>query len=459
MSKNFPLLFLLFSSFAHADVRLPAILSSHMVVQQKNELHFWGWCEPGEKIQLKTGWDTTTYSTTGTSAAKWTITLRSPAAGGPYDISITGNNHILIEDVLVGEVWLCSGQSNMEMSVNWGLPYSTEVNAASNQQIRFFQIPRTTALYPQEDLKAHWVVCNPEDMKRFSAAGYFFGLTLQQQLQAPVGLINASWGGTPAEAWTPNSIVENDSILKIAASKLKPSNGWPVNAGSTFNGMIYPLTNFAIAGAIWYQGESNVGTANTYTSLFTRMIRSWRSEWKKDFPFYFVQIAPFAGYGDKDAAAFLREAQTNALELPHTGMVLTTDLVDNINDIHPKLKKEVGQRLANYALSETYGKNIGAYQSPVFKSMKVEKNHLRIYFDHAAHGLVSRGGAPGEIFIAGPDHNFLPANARIEKDMLVVWNDAIRNPVAVRFAFSNAPRPNLFNSEGLPVIPFRTDHW
>lgn len=456
---SFYLFFAIISFNDFANVRLPAVIGSHMVLQQKTEVTIWGWCDAAEKIKLKTSWDTTTYTTVGSSSAKWSMRVKTPTAGGPYQITIDGNNKTVLEDVLIGEVWICSGQSNMEMSVTWGLPYQDEVTNATDKNIRFFYIPRTTADYPQDDVKSEWVVCNPEDMKRFSAAGYFFGKTLRQNLNVPVGLINASWGGTPAEVWTPIEEINNNSLLKSAAEKLSPSDWWPVTPASTYNGMIYPVTKYTIAGAIWYQGEANVKTASTYTQLLSTMITAWRKAWQKDFPFYYVQIAPFAGYGDNSSSAFLREAQTKVLATPNTGMVVVTDLVDNINDIHPKMKKEVGVRLANYALAQTYGKQGIVYKSPSYKSMKVEKDKIRIYFDNADNGLMSKDKTIHEVFIAGEDQNFVPANAKIDRNTIVAWTDKVKKPVAVRFAFRNASLPNLFSKEGLPVDPFRTDEW
>jgi sialate O-acetylesterase len=346
----------------------------------------------------------------------------------------------------------------MEMNVNWGLPYQDEVAKATNTRIRFFQIPRTTSEFPQEDVKAKWVVCNPEDMKNFSAAGYFFGKKLQEGLNVSVGLINSSWGGTPAETWTPGELVENDTVLKTAATKLNPANGWPVQPGFAYNAMIYPITNYAVAGSIWYQGESNVGTADTYTALFTTMIKSWRKAWQKDFPFYFVQIAPYAGYGDNSSSAFLREAQTRTLALDKTGMVLTSDLVDNINDIHPKMKREVGERLATLALAEHYGVKGLAYKVPMYKDMRVEKGKVRVNFSDAGSGLTNKGQLTG-FFIAAEDKNFVPANAKIEGNSVVVWSKEVNQPVAVRYGFQNSQMLNLYNKEGVPVNLFRTDNW
>jgi sialate O-acetylesterase len=472
MKKNFFLVISLFifcrlSSFS--EVRLPAILGDHMVLQQQGEVKLWGWCDAGEKITVKVSWDTATYKTTGSSNAKWMLKIKTPEAGGPYKITIQGYNFIELQDVMIGEVWICSGQSNMEMNYNWGLKqYTGDVNDATNKHIRFFHIPRLTSNFPQDDTKGKWVVCNPNDVKLFSLVGYFFGKSLQENLNVPVGLINASWGGTPAETWTPKEIIEKDSILKQAAALLKPATGWPVVPASTYNAMIYPLTNFNIAGAIWYQGEANTGTAKTYHTLLTAMISSWRNAWQKDFPFYYVQIAPFT-YGDNINGALLREAQTKTLSYPKTGMIVITDFVPDVKDIHPPMKKEVGGRLAAYVLADNYGKSGGSYKSPMYRSMKIEKDKIRISFDNAGKGLIVKGeGAPTEFYIAGEDKIFLPAKAKIENNTVMVWNKLVKYPVAVRFGFTNTSIPNLFSKEarpdgtvgrGLPVNLFRTDDW
>jgi sialate O-acetylesterase len=452
-------IFALFSLSAFADVRLPAILGSHMVLQQNTQASLWGWCEPGENITVSTTWDTATYKIKGTSAANWKLSLKTPKAGGPYSITIRGNNTVVLEDVLIGEVWLCSGQSNMEMNMGWGLPYEKEAAEATNTQIRFFQVPRTTALYPQDDVKARWVVCTPEEMKKFSAVGYFFGKEVNGKLKLPVGLINASWGGTPAEVWTPDSLITSDAVLKGAAAQLKPANGWPIVPGSTFNAMIYPLQNFPIAGSLWYQGESNTGTAGTYYPLLTSMINAWRKGWREDFPFYFVQIAPFAGYGAFPSSALLREQQTKIATYPNTGMVVIHDLVDNINDIHPKMKREVGERLAALALTKTYGMSGLPTQYPQYESMQVEKDKVRLRFANTGAGLVAKGKEATDFVVAGEDKIFYPAKAKIDGSTVVVSSKEVKKPVAVRFGFSNAAMPNLFSREGLPVNIFRTDDW
>ncbi len=448
------------SADLYSEVRLPAVLGSNMVLQQKSEVQVWGWCSPTEKISVMVDWDTTVYRTAGSRTAKWSVKIKTPDAGGPYKIIINGSNAIVLENVMIGEVWICSGQSNMEWSGDQGLKQTLEeMPQATNTKIRFFYVPKSTADHPQDDCKASWKVCSPEDMKRFSAVGYFFGKKLQQELNAPIGLINSNWSGTPAEVWTPKEMVENDPALKAAAAKVNVTPWWPVNAGDTYNAMIHPLTNFAIAGALWYQGESNTGTWSTYQSLLTAMIAGWRRAWQKDFPFYYVQIASFAGYGQNNICALLREAQTKSMSYPNTGMVVISDLVDDLKDIHPKNKIDVALRLANWALAETYGKKGIAYKSPMYKSMKAESGKIRIYFDHAESGLTSKGGEPTEFYIAGADKNFLPAVAKIEGSTVVVSHQDVKNPVAVRLGFSNTAMPNLFSKDGLPANLFRTDDW
>jgi sialate O-acetylesterase len=449
--------FLCLSLFA--DVRLPAVVGNHMVLQQESLVTIWGWCEPGERITLSTTWDTTTYHTTGTSSAKFSLKIKTPAAGGPFQISIHGQNTITIEDVLIGEVWLCSGQSNMEMSYSLGIKrYTADIENGHNPQIRLFHIPKLTARWPQDDTRGYWVVCNPEDLKTFSLAGYFFGQQLQNVLAEPVGLIEASWGGTPAEVWTPRDSVVNDPVLQSAADSLKHSGGWPIEPASTFNAMIHPITRFAVKGVIWYQGESNTETSSTYHRLFSKMIRGWRQAWGIDFPFYFVQIAPFSGYSGI-SGALLQEAQTQTLGLPHTAMVVISDLVDDVSNIHPRDKKDVGYRLATMALAKTYDRPGFATNYPMYREMKIEKGGIRIFFKEASEGLSVKGAALQGFFIAGKDRRFKAATARIEGNSVWVFNKEVPDPVAVRFDFTNSSMPNLFGKNGLPVNCFRTDDW
>ena len=450
----------LWVSPALADIRLPNILGDNMVLQQKSEAVLWGWASTGEKIFVTTSWNMKTDSVVGDGDARWKMKIPTPAAGGPHTIILKGKNVIVLDNILIGEVWVCSGQSNMEWSSLQKVPQILAAMPTSgNQNLRLFQVPKSTSPTPQDQIEGSWKICSPQSLDGFSAVGYFFALELQEKLKVPVGIINSSWGGTPAEAWTPESIVTKDPEMLAAAGKLKPIPYWPITPGYAYNSMIYPMRNFPIAGAIWYQGESNVSTASTYMKLFTAMIEGWREAWQKQFPFYFVQIAPFA-YQNPNEAALLREAQTRSLTLPKTGMVVISDLVDNIKDIHPKNKKDVGLRLAHYALGETYNQSSETFKSPAFQRLEVKGDKVSLFFENAPAGFKTNDGQePTNFYVAGEDKVFLPATVKIQNDRIVVSHSQIKKPVAVRFAFSNDAISNVFSNNGLPVAPFRTDNW
>ncbi len=442
-----------------ANIRLPAILSDNMVLQQKSSVKLWGWGDAGEKVIVSSSWSPTIDSTVTDGNGKWQVNIQTPAAGGPFTLTLKGRNTIQLKNIMVGEVWICSGQSNMEMSYSWGIPaMKDDIQSANNTNIRFYHVPKTTAQYPQENVGGNWTVCDSNTLKTFSAVAYYFGKKLNTDLNIPIGLINASWGGTPAEAWTPSPIVYKDTVLVEAARKLKTSPWWPVTPGYTFNGMIAPLTNFSIVGAIWYQGESNTGTASTYSRLFTSMIEGWRSSWHKELPFYFVQLAPFA-YGDRNIAALLREAQTKTLALHQTGMAVTTDLGGDTTDIHPKNKKDVGIRLAKLALVKNYGVSVSGALSPMYKSISIQGNMAIVLLENVGTGLMQEGKTVTGFFIAGPDKKFYPAVARISGSSVIVSSEDVSSPVAVRYAFSNTAIGNVYSREGMPLSPFRTDNW
>jgi sialate O-acetylesterase len=295
-------------------------------------------------------------------------------------------------------------------------------------------------------------------LKNFSEVAYFFAKKLNQKLNVPIGLIESSWGGTPAEVWTPAEAVNDDIVLKESAHKIEAYDWWPYWPGYAYNGMIYPLKNYNISGAIWYQGEGNTSAPGTYAKLLTTMIKSWRNAWQKDFPFYFVQIAPFT-YGDNYVGAVLREQQEKVLALEKTGMVVTTDITADTTNIHPPDKHDVGYRLANLALAEAYNQNIKNYKSPLFKSMTVENNKAIIDFYDADDGLTIKGDHIAQLYIAGSDSVFYPADAKIQNDKLIVSSKNVDVPVSVRYEFSNAGIGNLFSISDLPVAPFRTDNW
>ena len=460
MKKSIVFPVLLFLSVAlKANIRLPNIINNNMVLQQQSTVKLWGWAGPNEKVYVTTSWNNKRDSVVTTRDANWMLTVQTPAAGGPYTITLKGENTIVLNNVLIGEVWVCAGQSNMEMNYNWGLP---DVKAAlancANSNIRFFYIPKSTAKYPQDNCGGEWVNCDSNTLKSFSAVGYFFGKKLNADLNVPIGLINANWGGTPAETWAEAAAINSDSALKTAAAKQQPYDGWPYEPGAAFNGMIAPISNYDIAGAIWYQGEGNTIAPDTYSKLLTTMIGTWRKAWNKELPFYYVQIAPYS-YGNKYISSIIREQQTKAMAYTNVGMAVITDLVDNIKDIHPKNKHTVGDRLANWALAETYHKQGLLYKSPMYKSMEVQKEKAIISFNNAPTGLMAKDKVVSEIYIAGMDKIFYAGTTKINNNKLIVTSPKVRQPVAVRFAFSNTAMANLFSKEGLPVNSFRTDDW
>lgn len=453
---------LFFSLTVSAAIRLPNILGSHMVLQQKSKVKLWGWGQPSEKIIITTTWNTDTIRAEVDGGAKWVTEIITPSAGGPYKITIAGSSVIVLDDVLIGETWVCGGQSNMEWSGDQQLQESIdEAPLAKNNKIRLFYVTKSTASFPQDNLEGKWVVCSPEEMIHFSAIGYFFGKNLQNALNTPIGLINSNWGGTAAETWTPTEVITASEYLTATAAKQNATPWWPHKIGDAYNAMIAPLTNYTIAGAIWYQGESNTGTYYGYTELFTKMIHAWRKNWNKNFPFYFVQIAPFH-YGNKNVGALLREAQTKAAGFENTGMVVVSDLVPDTNNIHPTLKKEVAARLANLALDQTY-KNASTKginpNSPSLESFTIEANKIIIKLKDAPAGIMAKGDASTYFEIAGADKIFMPAQVKIEGGQIIVTSSKLAAPVAVRYGFSNTTRPNLYSKTGLPVNIFRTDNW
>lgn len=443
-----------------AEIRLPSVIGSNMVLQQKSTDLLWGWCDPAEKIYVTTSWDNHTDSATGTRDAKWSVAVTAPAAGGPYTITLKGSNTITLQNVMIGEVWVCSGQSNMEFHSFYvgSRDIQPELKNGANNNIHLFIEKRNTATYPQDDCSAQWAISDSSSLKHVSEVAYFFAKKLNKEMNVPIGLIEAAWGGTPAETWTPEAVVNNDLLLAASVQKQKPTNWWPFEPGYAYNAMIAPITNYNIQGAIWYQGEGNTAAPETYSRLFSAMIEAWRSAWHKEFPFYYVQIAPFT-YGNNHVGSAIREQQAKTMALSNTGMVVASDLVDDTTNIHPWNKHDVGERLANWALAKTYGKRVAAYASPMFDSMQIKGNKAIISLRYADDGLMMKGTTVKELFVAGNDSTFYPAEVKIEGNQLVVWNDKVKQPAAIRYEFTNAGIGNLFSKSGLPVAPFRTDNW
>ncbi|MFN0293654.1 sialate O-acetylesterase [Pedobacter helvus] len=447
---------------AQAAVRLPSFFSDHMVLQRNSKVDFWGWAGAAQFIQIIPSWSNDTVKVRADGYAKWKAALKTPEAGGPYTITfIAPDNKIVLEDVMIGEVWLCSGQSNMVWnSNNKHQEMLAELPTINNNNIRVLQVPNVSSLNPQDDLKASWKTASPESIKGFSSIAYFIAKKLQKELNMPIGVINSSWGGTPAEVWTPQETINSDAVLKSYADLQKPAISRPHTAGSLWNAMVYPLVGYRIAGVYWYQGESNVSGWQGYGQLFSAMIGAWRKAWGYEFPFYYVQIAPHTyKTATGNLSSMLREQQSRTLSLVKTGMVVTTDLVPDVSNIHPEKKIDVANRLADLALVETYGQPKTDYKSPVYEKIEVKGDKIIVHFKYLEKGLSVKGKDITEIKIAGEDGNFKEAKAIIKGNTLEVSSKEIKKPEAVRFGFTDTAMPNLFNSKGLPVAPFRTDSW
>lgn len=445
-------------------IRLPNIFSNDMVLQRNSEVKIWGWGNPGEKVTITGGWLKDAVTAVTGKEGKWIAIVKTIDAGGPYTISITGENEIKLENVLLGEVWICSGQSNMEFTIKmfggWDKNFKEEKEDFIKNgytKIRFMQVEKAVSPVPLDTCRARWIVPTLENTEEFSATAFFFGKELYNRLNVPVGLISTNWGGTPAEAWTDIEYLKKDRELGYYLSL---PTGWEAGRPAhLYNAMINPLLNFTIKGAIWYQGEANVDNSNLYNRLFTTMIKCWRDKWQAgNFPFYYVQIAPY-NYGDSESSsAYLREAQLKTLSTaPNTGMAVTMD-IGNPQDIHPVNKQDVGKRLALWAFAKTYNVSVPAFSGPLYKSHKVEGNKIRVLFDYADNGLMFKGERLKGFTIAGKDMQFKEADAVIEKNSVLVSSSSVEKPAAVRFAFTNTDESNLFNSEGLPASSFRTDN-
>jgi sialate O-acetylesterase len=447
-------LFLILSNTAFANVTLPNIFSDNMVLQRNSEVTIWGWANPQEEVVITPSWNNETYKIKASNQAKWEIVIPTPKEGGPYTIAIKGYNEIVLKNILIGEVWICSGQSNMEMNASWGIENGDEeVKNAMNPNIRLFLVPKSTALTPQDNLSGTWTACTPETMKYFSAVGYFFGKRLEEELKnVPIGLISSNWGGTPAEIWMPEEVIQNDAVLLETAKTRKEESYGPNQPGRAFNAMIFPLTKFKIAGALWYQGESNVGSA-VYDKTLSALITSWRQLWKYDFPFYYVQIAPYKYGEDHFCGAIIRDAQRKVLrEVPNTGMVLTSD-ISPVDDIHPKDKKSVGTRLANLALANTYKTNSALVNGPLYKEIKIEKSKITVTFDYS-EGLYFKDTKTDLFEVAGADNVFYKATAIVKNNAVVLQSDKVKVPVKVRYAWKNTDQGTLFNKANLPASSF-----
>ncbi|MFL3666080.1 MAG: sialate O-acetylesterase [Verrucomicrobiota bacterium] len=458
--------FALGQAAAKAEVKLPSVFDDHMVLQQGQKLPIWGWADPGESVTISVAGQTK--KTKAGKDGAWDVHLKPlKASNTPVAFSVKGSNSIEFEDVLVGEVWLCSGQSNMEWRVSQSDNPKEEIAAAKHPLIRHIKIPHRPSATPEKDVtpeRGGWEVCSPETVGSFTAVGYFFARHLQGELGVPIGLLGCNWGGTRIEPWTtPSGFKSVPGLKKDYADKLdtfpqKRDNG-SINHQSPLalhNGMISPINPYGIRGALWYQGESNNGEGMLYYEKKKALINGWRDIWNnKKMPFYFVQLAPYKYGGEPTRLAGIWQAQLETLKVPHTGMAVTTD-IGNIRDIHPRNKQEVGRRLALWALTKDYGKKGIEYSGPLFKSARFRKDTAIVRFTHADGLKSTNGQALSHWEVAGEDEKFATAQAEIKGSTVVARSETVKKPKFVRFGYHQEAEPNLANGAGLPASPFTT---
>ncbi|MHC4169424.1 MAG: sialate O-acetylesterase [Planctomycetota bacterium] len=490
---------------ASADVTLPAVFSDHMVLQHGRPLPVWGRAEAGEKVTVSIAGRSA--SGRAASDGRWEVRLEPLAPGGPHALTVRGANSLTISDVLIGDVWLCSGQSNMQMAVRSAMNSEQEQAAANHPHIRHFKTASLAIPEPQDRCEGSWAVCSPETVGAFTATGYFFGRELHKQLDIPIGLINSSWGGTAVEAWTswsaqedlkPVKSLHTEWADKVAAYDVNQARAqleqnlerWkgrvekakaagrkpprrptlaadpavnPNRPANLFNGMIHPLIPYAIRGAIWYQGERNTRgeISKSYGLQLRTMIYDWRSRWGYEFPFAWVQLPNFTELQveptESTGWVMVREGMLKTLDMPNTGMAITVD-IGEARDIHPKNKQDVGLRLATWALADVYGKP-GVPSGPLYESMDRKGDTIVVHFGNVGGKLIAKGDELAGFAVAGADRKFVWADAKIAGETLVVSSAEVKAPVAVRYAWAPNPNCNLYNSAGLPASPFRTDDW
>jgi sialate O-acetylesterase len=437
----------------NAAVTPAGIFTDNMVLQRDMALPVWGTADGGEKVAVSI--EGQKIETEASPQGQWRVELKPLKAGGPYELRIDGaKNQIALKNVLVGDVWIASGQSNMELNVQSAANAPAEIAGSANSKIRLFTVPRHGAPKPETDVNGHWEEAGPKTVPSFSAVAYFFGRALEKETHVPVGLINCNVGGTTAERW-----MSKESLDAIPALKDMPRTQ---GANDLYNAMVHPLIPFGIRGAIWYQGESNAGQAWYYRTLFPAMIKDWRDEWKEgDFPFLFVQLAPFMSINPEPTDsewAELRDAQLHTMQtVPNTAMAVITDVGDE-RDIHPKRKQQVGERLALAARALANGEKL-EYSGPIFDHLAVEGHDAIVHFKHVGAGLTVKGDKLTGFTISGEDRKFHNATARIDGNTVIVSSPQVANPVAVRFGWANYPVVNLWNNDGLPASPFHSDNF
>jgi sialate O-acetylesterase len=444
-----------------ATIKLPAIFGNNMVLQQQTDVAIWGTAEANAIVKLMSSWNNKSYTTKAAADGRWQLKVATPRAGGPYTVTISDGKPLKLENVLIGEVWFCSGQSNMEMPLKGYMnqPVIGSLEATVNapaSTMRFFTTAKATSGSLLDDCKGSWEICNSETASEFSATAFFFGRTLHKILNVPIGLIHSSWGGTAIQPWMSADACKTFDFIKDTAVTKNP----PKASASLFNAMVNPIVGYGIRGVIWYQGESNRPEPENYEKMLPGLIQDWRNRWKLgDFPFYYMQIAPVGKNNMPPNSAYLREAQLKAATaIPNIGMACILDIGEQTN-VHPAHKEVGSNRLAYLALSQTYQVKGISCLSPKMKAMTIKNDTARISFSDAPNGLTSFGKPLSNFEIAGADKVFYPATAVIVRDGVIVKSDSVRMPVAVRYAFKSFVTGDLFGVNGLPVSSFRTDDW
>lgn len=465
MKKFFAALFIVFVSAASAfaKVTLPNVLSDGMVLQQKADVQLWGNAKKGSPVLVTTSWDNKKYTATVNSTGEFSLVVKTPSAGGPYQISFSDGEKLVLNDILIGEVWLCSGQSNMDIPVK-GFANQPVLNSgdllldAENYPIRLFKIKRAASAKPLDNVEAKWERSTAESVREFSTVGYQFAKILQQQLHVPIGVIQSTWGGTNIISW-----MDKASLKDFPDYKAPDENDTKAKASAPtmlFNAMINPLLKYRIKGALWYQGEANRIKPFEYTALMQNMVTEWRKLWKVgEWPFYFVQIAPWKYPADKELVPYLQEAQFKAMaSIPNSGMAVSADVGSPIT-IHPPDKTAIAKRLAYWALGNTYSKKGISYKSPSYKSVVFKSDTAELKFNDAPLGFYSSHSEIQGFEIAGSDKIFYPAKGSFTAAGIRLISESVKSPVAVRYAFTDWIQGGIYNTDGLPLTPFRTDDW
>lgn len=455
---------------ANAEVKLPSFFSDGMVMQQQSKANLWGTASPKKTVFIFTEWDKKKYRTASDENGKWKVSITTPQAGGPYSMRISDGKELTLKNILIGELWICSGQSNMEMPMKGfkGQPVSNsnlDILKSKNPDLRLFTVKRNSSLTVQSDVAGQWLEANPSSVNNFSATAYYFGRLVQQTLDVPVGLIVTAWGGSAAEAW-----MREDWLKVFPGAKIPRSEGDIKSPNRTptvlYNGMLHPLIGITMRGVLWYQGEDNYNRANTYLDMFSALIKGWRADWKQgNFPFYYCQIAPYdyalVTEPGKEVinSAYLREAQMKAeSQVQNTGMVVLLD-AGLEKGIHPDQKNIPGERLALLALNKTYGIDGISGDSPCYQSMEIRGDTAIVSFERAPMWLNAHEEESKLFKIAGADKVFYPAKAWINRSKVYARSEKVDKPVAVRYGFENYVKGDLFGGNGIPVSSFRTDNW